>query len=788
MLKNYLKIAVRNMLKQRLYSSLNVFGLTLGLACMLLIYFFVQHEFSYDRFHDDADQIHRIIAQQPGNVFMGSDRFVVTPAPLAGELKATFPEIEAATKVRRTPFLVEYEGNTYQDMGLWADSNYFDVFSYALTVGDVATVLDDPGQVIVTSSFAERVFGDEDPMGKMLNVEQRGGQNTYQVAGIMPDPPNNTHLTYEFIVPIQANPNYRRDLERRTNSSYLTYVRLGEGASPIELQSKLPSFELAFFGEEANYNLEVQALTDIHLKNDANFDVGTPGDIRYVYLLGAIGLVILLLACINYMNLAVARSMKRAREVGLRQVIGARRLQIGIQFISESVLVSALALGLALLLVYIFLPSFGELVNRSLALDWSQPFLIPGLIALILLVGIISGSYPALYMTQLQPVQTLKGAADRVKSRSMLQRSLIVFQYTASIALIAGSIVIFRQLQFFQQTDVGYERENIVSYSLSGIDFEKISTIKEEVRRLPAVVDVVEVSHLPSNIASSTHIDSWEGRQDGQELQIYQGSVGYEYFDVFGIELAAGRPFSADLASDTTTALILNEMAISSIGWSLEEAIGKRFRDNGQVVGVMSDFHMHSLHLPIAPLMLSASNGWASQLAVRIRQTDDQSETVEQVASILAEITPYPVSPLYMDDSYNDMYRAEMQLGEMFGSFTLLAVLIASMGLFGLAAYSTERRSKEVGVRKVLGASVAGLVTLLSREFLTLVCIAILFAVPLAYFVIADWLNQFAYRIELGAGVFILAALLAVVISVFTVSFLAIRAALANPVKSLKYE
>ena len=792
MLTNYINIAIRTLLKQKLYSGLNVLGLTLGLTGMLLIFFFVQHELSYDRYHTGSDNIYRIIAQQPGNEFMGSDRFVVTPASLADELRQTYPEVVATTTVQMGRFLIQREEAHYHERGIWADSSFFDVFPYSLQVGDATTALANPNQIVLTTSFAEKIFGDTNPIDQTLEVEQWGRTITVSVAGIMDDVPENTHLAFNFIVPIHAQDNYIRDLDRPTSSSYLTYLLLREDASPEALQASMPIFEQTYFGAEdaENFNLEVQPLTRIHLHNEANFDVGVPGDIRYVYLLGAIGLIILLLASINYMNLAVARSMKRAREVGLRQVIGARRRQIAVQFISESVLVSALALMLSIALAYTLLPLFGELVNRPLEVNWTAPWLIPGLIALVALVGFVSGSYPALYMARLQPVQSLKGTGTQGtggNQRSLLQRSLIVLQYTASIALIAGSIVIFRQLQFVQDSDVGYDREHIVTYRLTGIDYDEISSIKQQVKRFSNVVDVVEVTQLPSNVANSTISESWEGRENGEELLIYQTNVGAEFFDVFNIDLVAGRPFSPNMASDSTRSIILNEKAIAVLNWTTEEAIGKRFMGDGIVVGVMRDFHLHSLHLPIAPLMLSYIDGWAGHIAVRL-QPGDPSHTVAQITGMLDALTDYPVQHSFLEDAYENMYRSERRLGEMIGYFTLLAVLIASLGLFGLAAYSTERRAKEIGVRKVLGASVAGLVSLVSREFLVLVVLAIGFATPLAYAVAHDWLGRFAYRIELGPDVFVLAALVAIAIAFFTVSYLAIRAALTDPVKSLRYD
>ena len=792
MLKNYLKIAIRNMLQQKLYSGLNVFGLALGLACALAIFVFVEHELSYDRFHSNADRIHRIIQRQPGNVFMGSDRFVVTPAALASEIVRSFSEIENATTFRRNRLLFQYDGNYHEENGIWADSSFFDVLQFPFMRGNAEMALKDPSRMLVTESLAQRIFGREDPIGKMLEVEQWGNAYSFEVAGILEDPPVASHLTFEFILPMLANTSYQSNLDARRSSSYMTYFELRENVSARELQAKLASFGVEFFGEEwaPNHELIVQPLTDIHLHSKANFDVGVNGDIKHVYLFGTIGIIILLLACVNYMNLAVARSMKRAREVGLRQTIGARRLQVAVQFIFESVMMALLGLLLGLALIQLFLPIFAELVDRPLQIDWRHPFLVPGLMGLVLVVGLVSGSYPALYMSRLQPVQTLKGHYTS-RQGSALQRSLIVLQYTASIALIVGSIVISRQLHYIQSQDVGYIREHVVSIPYRGEELrDNMAVIQAEMRRLPDVMGVTVLSDLPTNISSSQGVDEWEGRQEGEEVTTYMAYVGYDFFDVFGVDVVAGRPFSAEFSSDSTQAYMLNETAVRAFGWTPEEAIGKQFHGDGQVIGVISDFHLHSLHLPIAPLMLSANQGRvgrSGQLAVRIAPTN-VPQTTAALLDILDPLTPYPLEYKFVEDVFDELYEADRRVGETIGYFALMAMLIASLGLFGLAAYAAERRSKEVGVRKVLGASIIGLAGLLSRDFLILVSISVLLAVPIGYFAMENWLQEFAYRIEIGPGVFLITAVIAISIAVLTVSYQAIRTALSNPVDALRYE
>ncbi len=767
---------------------LNILGLAIGLGCALLIYLFVQHELSYDRFLPASDQIYRVIEHQPNNVFMGSDRFIVTPASLGAELQRTFPEVTDATTLGRAVGLLEYGQDAYYEYGIWADSNFFGVLSFPVIAGDPQTMLQQPDGMILTASLAEKIFGDANPVGATIDLTNWGDLYNMQVVGVVEDPPENSHLQYSYILPIHANAGYQRNLEQRTNNSYMTYLKLQAGASARALQDKMDGFERDYLGEEdaENYNYIIQPIADIHLRSKANFELGTPGDMQRVFLFGTIGVLILLLACVNYMNLAVARSIKRAQEVGVRQAIGARKMQIAGQFIFESVLIAGIALVLSLSLVHFGLPIFSSLVDRTIEVNWLHPLLLPGLGLLVLGVGIISGSYPAFFMSRIQPVQVLKGKGVKGKRRSGLQRTLIVMQYTISIALIAGSLVVYQQLQYIQQKEVGYNRDQMVALRLSGSDIEdRIDTILEEMRRVPGVLTAGAMSHLPTNIESSQRMNTWDGSAEGQQLNVYQSNVDAAFFDLFDIPLVTGRPFSADMASDTTNSVIINETAVWSFGWSMDDVLGKRIRNQYEVVGVMKDFHLHSLHLPIAPLMVRMGDDWYGYVVARV-ESDAASATVAGLENVLSSFTNYPVSHQYLDDVYRDMYEADTRLGRTIGYFAFIAVLIATLGLFGLAAYATQQRTKEIGVRKVLGATVPNLLALLSREFVLLVLVSIVFAVPAAIFFARQWLENFAYRIELGAGVFILTTLLAITIALLAVSVQAFRAATTNPVKALR--
>ncbi len=792
MIRNYLKIALRNIARQKLYSGLNVLGLAIGLAGALLIYMFVQHELSYDRFHKDANLVYRIIQRQPGNVFMGSDKFAVTPAALAGELKAAFPEMARATTFSGTPALLSANGRNFYETGLWADEAFFEVFDFSMISGNAETVLSSPGGMLLTESMAERLFGNagnNEALGEVLSIDYWGDELTFEVTGVVQDPPPNSHLTFEFILPLSANPSYAADLGYKMQNSYLTYFKLLPGGDIAALDEKLPAFVATYLGEEAaKYEYFTQALADIHLTNDVNFDFGIPGDVRLVYLFSIVGVLILLLACVNYMNLAIARSIRRAGEVGLRQAIGAHKLQITAQFLSEALLMTGCALGLALLLVYVGLPLFSELVDRPLVLDWSNAGFLQILAALMILVSLIAGSYPAFYMSRIQPVHALKGGRSRGQNKSALQRFLIVFQYTISISLIAAGFIIYQQIIFIQQKDAGYDRSSIVTIQLQGSDVvNKLDTIREEMRRVPGVIEVASMTHLPINIQSSQRIDSWEGKDVDGSVSIYQANVNESFFDLFGIEMIAGRTFSDLYAGDSTVAIVLNEAAVRALGWAPDTAIGKVFHDRYQVIGVMKDFHLHSLHLPIAPLMLRNSSNWHRYLAVRIKQVDIAATTAS-LAGVFKSFTPYPVSHQLLSSAYNEMYAADLRLGQTIGYFAFLAILIASMGLFGLAAYGVEQRTKELGVRKVLGASMLGLLALLGREYLLLVGISTVIALPIAYWGSQYWLDGFAYRVEAGPEAFLITTLLIIAVTCLTISYQVVRATSINPVDALRYE
>lgn len=793
MLRNYLTIALRNLSKQKLYTFVNIFGLTLGLACFILILRYVQYELNFDTFHEKADQIHRVVQRQPGNVYLGSDHFAVTPAPLASALVREFPEVPVATTINRHSTLISLGDQHFYEDGLWGDAHLFDVFTFPMLQGNPSTALIEPNSIVLTVSLAEKIFGDEEPMGQTL---LRQNSETYTVTGVIEDVPDYSHFTFTFVTSLVSQEYYVRNLNDNVwnNNSWYTYFVLQEGVDVAQLQNKMPLFVRKYLLDEDDEEDElnqyyIQALREIHLYSHTNFEIAANNDIKYIYMFSAIAVVILLLACVNYMNLAVARSMKRAKEVGLRKVVGARRAQLIFQFIGESVLLAFLGLGFALAIVHLVLPAFGQWVERDLYMDYAtNGGLILALLVATIVVGALSGSYPAIFMSSLQPTSVLKGSLDRGIGRSRLRSTLIVAQYAISIVLVVGSLIIYQQLRFIQNKEIGYNREHVIVLNIQDREArQNYATIKEELLRNPNIMSVASSGHLPTQISSQTTVRGWEGSAEEDELPIYRTDVGYDFLDVFEIDVAEGRNFSRDIASDSV-AFLINQTAAKAMGW--DSGVGKGFRlwrTEGTIVGVVKDFHMHSLHMPIQPLLLILDPDRVNYISAKIRAAD-LPQTIAYIEQTLATFTPYPFEYEFLDESFDKLYKTEMKLGEIFGYFTLLALLIASLGLFGIAAFTAEQRTKEIGVRKVLGASVPGLMVLLSKEFARLVVVAFVIGAPVAYFAMNRWLEDFAYRVSIGPGVFLVAMLAVLLIAWLSVSYQALKAARVNPVLSLQYE
>lgn len=799
MYRSYSLVAFRSMFKQKVYASINILGLAAGLASFILIFLFVQFELNYDRFYDEVDQIYRVTKRNPGDVYLGTDHFALTQAPLATLLKQEFEEIESATSFGYIESLIDANNNTFWENGLEADQSFFNVFRLGLVSGDTATALANPGSIVLTESFSKKIYGDGNAVGQHLTRDE---ETQYQVTGIIADPPKNSTIQYQYLTSIVSDDFYRAQIaQNRWNNNYLyTFFRLQESVDIASLSAGMPAFvdkylypdrpEIATDDKESFY---FQSLYDVHLNSSANFDLGRHGNKTQVYLFMGIAIVILLLACINYINLAVARSLKRAPEVGLRKTVGAFKSQLLRQFLGESLLITLVAMLLALVTVYLCLPFFADVVNREIAFsDLGNKNMLVGLILLTFFTAGASGFYPAFLMASLNPIEALKKRISNFNVRFNFQNALVIAQFTASIILVTCGYIIYQQLDFVRNKEMGYDREHIVSVKIH----DNNRALKENIGRVQAsllshanIIDVSASHTLPTNITMQQTIVDWEGAAEDERLFLHVNPVDYNFLSLFGIELVSGRPFSKNIATDAQFACIINETTAKSLGWTINEALGQSFiHDDTQrtVVGVIKDFHLHSVHHAIQPLLLFVDDGGRfDNISIKLAP-NSLPQALDTIEETIQQISAFPFEYAFVDEQFDRLYAQEARLGETFGFFTAIAFLIASLGLFGLAAFTAEQRTKEIGVRKVLGASSSGIVWMLSKEFSRLVLVASVVACPIAYFITSRWLESFAYRVELTPALFITTTLAALAIALLSVGYQSLRAAVANPVTSLQ--
>jgi putative ABC transport system permease protein len=789
MLKNYLKIALRSLRRHKIISFINVIGLAVGIACSALILLYVRHELSFDQYHQNKEQIYRLVSKVQGASY---EAVAKVPGPWSVAAQKDFPEIE---KVARFVFFNETlvsrsEKRFYESGGFFADSTTFEVFSFSLLQGNPETALKQPNAIVVTKTFAEKYFGEENALGQTLTFDN---QNQYQVTGVMANVPANSHFTFDFLVPMATYASPRRDNWQWLQ--FYTYVLLKAGASPQAVAEKFPA--LLRQNLEANlaapYAPYLQPLTDIHLRSHLFREMQPNSDVAYIYIFSAVAGFILLIACINFMNLTTARAATRAKEVGVRKVTGADRLQLVKQFLGEALLISFLALLLALVCIDALLPVFNSLTNRVLTINYFADITLSlSLIGITLVVGLISGSYPAFVLSNFKPVNALKGKLPG-SSRTWLRKGLVVFQFAISAFLIIATGIVYNQLDYIQNKKLGFNEEQLVIIPIrDNVVREKYETVKQVLAQHPNVVSVSVSANLPGGSDYGIPYVP-EGFPQDKIPPARILVVDQDFVQTFQMELAAGRSFSKEHPTDATAAFMINEEAAKQLGWS--DPLGKLIampniqRANSPVIGVLKDFHFRSLHEKIGPLLLFiATPDWYSLFSVRVRP-ENISETLTFLEKKWAEFdSSHPFTYTFFDAQFGQLHQAEQQMGRLLSYVAILAILIACLGLFGLSAFTAEQRTKEIGVRKVLGASVGNVMLLLSKDFTKLVLLGFIAAAPLAYYAMNQWLQEFAYRTEIGSGVFILSALLALLIAWVTVSYQSIRAALANPVESLRYE
>jgi len=807
MFRNNLKITLRTIRKYRSYSIINIAGLAIGMAVFMLILLYVQNELAYDRFHERAKRIQRVAIDLS---FMGQEYATATTAPpTAAALINEFPEVEQAVRLDITgPVLISYDDQRfYEERFMWADSNVFDVFSFPFIKGHPKKALAQPNTVVVTEATAKKYFGDADPMGKVL----RFNNNTnYEVTGVLQDTPNNSQFEFDLLASFVSLKAANEQVW--LNMSCYTYLLLRDGNQPADLEAKLPQLTTKYIfpqlqqmmGEEMyektaaaglRWDLYLETFTDIYLHSTLDDQIGATGNVRYLYVFSSIAAFILVIACINFMNLATARSTKRAKEIGLRKVMGSGRRQLIRQFLLESVLMSFAALMVALVLIHLALPGFSNMAGKPLVLDGRS---IVFLFGISLVTGLVAGVYPAFSLSHYQPVDVLKGNVRGGDSRSLFRSSLVVFQFVVSIILLIGTVIVYKQLHYMRNKDLGFTDEQVVVIPIKNEETKHhFDSIQDELTRNSDVMHVAGSNGLPGRAYYNT-IFRKEGVPDDESFTALQLNVTHDFAKTLELRMLAGRDFSRAYATDTD-AIIINEATARQAGWDVETAIGKRLvrpgadRDGNEfgghtIIGVLQDFHFESLHQSIRPVIMGLDPQNINTISVRIRPDNIPTTLTLLEKQHQAYEPSHPFSYYFLDEDFGRLYEQDRKFGRICGSFTLLAILIACLGLFGLASFITEQRTKEIGVRKVLGASVGGIVVLLSREYFYLVSIAAVIAFPIAYYAMSRWIEAFAYRTSLSWGIFVLAGLATLLVAWLTVGYRSIRAAVADPVKSLRYE
>lgn len=785
MLKNYLKIALRTFGRHKGYTFINVAGLAVGLACFLLIALYVQDELRYDRFHENADRIVRVQKEND---------LTVTPTIVAPLFKRTFPEVEEAARLYNisgfSPQIVRYGERVFQEERFfYADSTVFDVLTLPLVAGTPESALNRASTIVISESMAQKYFGDENPMGKLLQV---GPERQFEVTGVMEDLPSASHVQFDFLASFASTHWAEREIWGSAN--FLTYLLLTDPSAIHPLRRKIAEqmAEARAAGEVYDgFELNLVPLTSIYL----DFE----GHRTYVYLFSAIALLILLIACINYMNLATARAARRAQEVGVRKVSGAHRGQLMRQFYGESALLVVFALAVALALAALALPLFNALSGKSLSLGHFQdPLLLLTLLGIGVVVSLVAGSYPALLLSSFRPAQVLKGAYRTSRGGVFFRKGLVVFQFAISVFLLVATAVVFSQLRYVQTTNLGFDKEQVVVLPFGDRALHEMRTmLKDALLQHANVLHVAAINRVPGYQWSGYGL-TIEGLdlQEGEMFPIVGVPADKDAIETLGLELIAGTGFPTSESYQPDSAryvYIVNETTLRQLGWTPEEALGKRMslsdsRRTGELVGVVKDYHFLSLHEPFYPLAYFIEPWQANHLVVKIAP-DDVPGTLAAIRGTWERMVPHrPFEFSFLDEQLDALYRSEQQISQIFSVFAILAVLIACLGLFGLAAYAAEQRTKEIGVRKVLGATVPQIVMLLSKEFTRLVLVAFVVAVPLAYIAMQRWLDSFTFRIDVPWWLFLAAGLATLAIAWLTVSYQSVRAALSDPAKSLRYE
>lgn len=802
MFKNYFKIALRNLRKNKAFSLINIFGLAIGLTCFMLMAVFVLNELSYDKYPAQARNMYRVILSVTGNGDVAA--YPMVDVAVGEGMKDAFPEIKATTRLAPRTDFIKYNDKQFKEEKIaFADSNFLQMFSIPLIEGDIQTALVQPNSIVISKAFAKKYFGNEEALGKSLSVGTN--QSLYKVTGLFDQVPENSHFHFDAFLSISS---WHLTRQTWSNIGFYTYLLLNKNTDPKELEKKFPQLVAEHVVPEIQHDMGVslaeaqksintfvfslQPLTDIHLYSHTKYEMEPNGDMQYVYIFSALALFILLLACVNFTNLSTARAVKRAREVGIRKVMGSLKKQLIIQFLSESVLLTFLSMLSAFGLLFLLLPYFNQLADRQIPFSFFISYQsIVAIISLMFVTGIVAGIYPAFFLSSFNTIKVLKGASSKGSQRNVLRSSLVVFQFFVSIALIIATIVVYQQLYFMQNKNLGYDKEQVLFLPDARLLGKNQDAFKQQLSQNKNVI----ASSISRSVPGSPFMDGTEiypknENGNGKEIHANIYHVDEDYLKTLGIKIISGRNFSRNFSTDSS-AVVINQAMVRELGWSRTNPIGKTIVRSGQqqfkVIGVVADFNYASAKQEIAPLMMMLGNNYGG-LVVKINTADVKgflSDLKKEWNSFNPEGA---LDYTFLDDNFAKLYASEIRTQQIFSAFAIIAIIIASLGLFGLSAFVIEQRTKEIGIRKVLGASVQNVLLLVSKDFLLLVGIAFLISVPVTWWAMHNWLQDFAYRVNIQWWVFLLAGSIAILISAFTISFQAIKAALANPVKSLRTE
>ena len=812
MLRNYFNVALRNLFKHKFYSLINILGLSVGLTCFLMISLYVIDELSYDTFHTDAERIYRM--DFSGTINGSEFITALASAPTGPTMPMEFPEVEESTRLRGTGNWIIKEKNTEdaynEDAVVFADKNFFTFWDFNLKSGNPETCLERPNTLAMSESLAAKVFGKEDPVGKIVVLDN---DEDWEVTGVYEDMPSNSHFSFEMLLSMESREEAKSKMWMSFN--FNTYLKLQEGYDPNDLEAKFPGLIEKYIGPEIQnfmgasleefYEAGNDAgfylfpLLDIHLKSDKLGELTVNGDMKYVLIFTAIAMFILILACINFMNLSTARSAGRAKEVGVRKVMGAYKSQLRKQFLTEAFLITFISILIAYGLSFILLGQFTALADKEMSFNGLlSPSFILIMLGVLIVVGFLAGSYPAFFLSRFRPVEVLKGKLNLGLKGGGLRSTLVVLQFCVSIIMIIGTAIVYQQLSYIQNKKLGYSKDHILMIHDPWLMDDKADSYKNEALQYSNILAGTMSSFLPVNTADNNN--AWFPGSNATKSETYvfhEYRVDHDYMETLGIEMKKGRSFSKDFPSDSM-AVVINEAAMHRLGWSEEETIGKTlstfdgFQDSiytvsYKVIGVVKDFHFTSLKDQIEPLIfeLGRSRGFVSFKIT----SENIPATIDYLESKWNDFAPsQPFEFSFLDERFNEMYENEQKLGQIFGVFAFLAIFIACLGLYGLAAFTAEQRTKEIGVRKVLGASIMSIIALLSKEFLKLVGIAFIIAAPISYYFMNEWLQDFENRTNINLMIFILAGIVALVIAWVTMSFQSWNAARINPARSLKDE